>query len=309
MLHRIKDSLRRAHFEYDCRAILNSKLVSLKSDSDLALITQLQHKDVLLALVAFKSFVAKVPVGAIFILNDGSLTRDDLELLSRHIPSITFLKLEDNQSPQCPTGGCWERLLSITGLVKDRYVIQLDSDTLTLGDIPEVAECVRANRSFVIGTWDKQDLETMASRQSEAAALVEKSNKKAHIQLAAEASFNRLERFEVLRYVRGCAGFSGFAKGSFSRDFVEEISSQMLDALGDRWREWGSEQVMSNIVVANTAGCRVLPHPKYSDCRKMRLPETVFVHFIGSCRFNNGIYARLGRNIIAQLSASEAGNA
>jgi hypothetical protein len=256
-----------------------------------------------LALIAFKSFAVKMPVGSFYILNDGSLTPDDIDLLRRHIPSVIFLTMEEHQSRKCPRGGCWERLLSISSLVKNHYVIQLDIDTLTLDDIPEVAECVKANRSFVIGTWDNQELESMPYRNSEAVAVMEKSTTKPHIQLAAESSFSKLKRFDELKYVRGCAGFTGFAKGSFGRDFVEDISSQLSEVLGDRWREWGSEQVMSNIVVANTENCRVLPHPKYSDCWKMRLPETVFVHFIGTCRFNNGIYAGLGKKIIARLAA------
>jgi hypothetical protein len=308
MFYRLKDKFRRFRFMMETSGILNTPALVTQPDSGLALLTQLQHKDVRMALIAFKSFAIKLPVGAVYILSDGSLTTDDFDLLRRHIPSVTFLKLEDHQSRHCPKGGCWERLLSITHLVKDHFVIQLDSDTLTLGDIPEIAECVKANRSFVIGTWDNQELETMASRQSEAAVHLRKSIKTPHIQLAAEANFNKLKRYNELQYVRGCAGFSGFAKGSFSRDFVEEISSQMSDALGDRWREWGSEQVMSNIVVANTPDCRVLPHPKYSDCIKMRLPVTVFVHFIGSCRFNNGIYARLGKNIIVLLSDNKMSN-
>lgn len=308
MFYRLKDKFRRFRFMMETTGILSAPALVTRPDSRLALLTQLQHKDVRLALIAFKSFASKIPVGAVYILSDGSLTPDDFELLRRHIPSVTFLKLEDHQSQNCPKGGCWERLLSIARLVKDHYVIQLDSDTLTLGDIPEIAKCVGVNRSFVIGTWDNQELETMASRQSEAAVLMGKAIKIPHIQLAAEANFNKLKRYNELRYVRGCAGFSGFAKGSFNREFVEEISGQMSDALGDRWREWGSEQVMSNIVVANTPACRVLPHPKYSDCRKMRFPETVFVHFIGSCRFNDGNYARLGKSVIAQLSASEMSN-
>jgi hypothetical protein len=308
MFYRLKDKFRRFRFMMETRGILSAPALVAWPDSGLALLTQLQHKDVRMALIALKSFAIRMPVGAVYILSDGSLTPDDFDLLRRHIPSVTFLKLEDHQSRHCPMGGTWERLLSIARLVKDHYVIQLDSDTLTLGDIPEIAECVTANRSFVIGTWDNQELETMASRQSEAAVLMEKMTKAPHIQLAAEASFNKLKRYNELRYVRGCSGFSGFAKGGFSREFVEEISGQMSDALGDRWREWGSEQVMSNIVVANTPNCRVLPHPKYSDCRKMRLPETVFVHFIGSCRFNDGNYARLGKSVIARLSASNMSN-
>lgn len=308
MFYGIKDTFRRARFAYACRGVLLTKPMAMTNTANLALMTQLQHKDVLMALVAFKSFAMRIPVGAVYILSDGSLTADDFGLLRRHIPFATFIQLEEHQNQYCPKGGCWERLLSIAHLVKDHYVIQLDSDTLTLGDIHEVAECVSVNKSFVIGTWDNQEIETMTSRQGDAATILEKSMKLPHIQLIAEANFNRLKRFHELQYVRGCAGFSGFAKGSFSRAFVEEISNQMSDALGDRWREWGSEQVMSNIVVANTSACRVLPHPKYSDCRKMRVPETVFVHFIGSCRFNGGIYAKLGKDLIAQLPTHNMSN-
>jgi hypothetical protein len=303
MFHRIKDTLRRARFARDCRGILHTEPVELNGDSDLALITQLQHKDMMLALIAIKSFVAKIPVSAIYILNDGSLTLNDIELLRRHFPAVQFLTLEDSQNPSCPKGGTWERLLSISKLVQDHYVIQLDSDTLTIGDIPEIRDCVESHRSFVIGTWDNQELETMEERQGQAAELLAQSSKRSHIQLTAEAAFDKLKRFGELKYVRGCSGFAGFAKGSFNRDFIEEISGQMSVALGARWREWGSEQVMSNIVVANTPNCCVLPHPKYSDCRKMRLPETVFVHFIGSCRFDNGTYAKLANKVVDQLSA------
>lgn len=57
----------------------------------------------------------------------------------------------------------------------------------------------------------------------------------------------------MLRYVRGSASFTGFPQNSFTRDFVEGISSEMHAAIGSKWEEWGSEQVMSNIVAANIA--------------------------------------------------------
>jgi hypothetical protein len=75
----------------------------------------------------------------------------------------------------------------------------------------------------------------------------------------------------------------------------------MRAAIGDRWHEWGSEQVMSNIVIANIPGAIVLPHPKYADCHKMKQGVTEFIHFIGSCRFDGGNYARLGAEVIATL--------
>jgi hypothetical protein len=63
---------------------------------------------------------------------------------------------------------------------------------------------------------------------------------------------------------------------------------------------------MSNILVANAPGAVVLPHPKYADCRKMKLDSTAFVHFIGSCRFEGGVYARLGAEVIATLTGAAA---
>jgi len=293
--------LNRAIFNYSVHDILKTRPVYATGKNRLALLAQLQHKDILLAIVAFKTFTTHTPIAAIYILNDGTLTNEDMDLLRHHFPNVQFLRMEDAHSEHCPRGGCWERLLSISLLIKDYYVIQLDSDTLTLSNIPEIAECVKANQSFVIGTWDEQEFESMTFRQSKASALLTKAGKHPHIQLSAEAQFDKLDRFHALKYVRGCAGFSGFAKDSFDRAFVEEISAQMFNALGDHWRNWGSEQVMSNIVVANSPNARVLPHPKYCDCTKIKQNVTVFIHFIGSCRFTRGIYAKLARRIVAEL--------
>ena len=301
MFYNFKDKFRRLGFHLSVRHVFSTAPLGVDPNSPIALMTQLQHKDVLLAVIAFKSFAARIPVNAFYVLNDGSLTPSDFDLMRHHFPGLKFLRMEDAKSEYCPKGGCWERLLSISSLVRNHYVIQLDSDTLTMGDIPEISECVKANQSFVIGTWDGQDFEPMLSRQATAAGLAAKAEKQPHIQLTAEANFNKLDRFQTLKYVRGCAGFSGFAQGSFDRSFVETISAQMLEALGNRWREWGSEQVMSNIVVANSPSARVLPHPKYCDCTKIRPTETVFIHFIGSCRFKGGTYARLARQAIRRL--------
>jgi hypothetical protein len=38
----------------------------------------------------------------------------------------------------------------------------------------------------------------------------------------------------------------------------------------------------------------------------MQLGLTAFIHFIGSCRFKGGVYARLGREVIAALQRTAA---
>lgn len=299
MFYKLKDTIRRMRFAQQCEAVVRSAPVALDASGNVAILSQLQHKDVLMFLLAAKSFARQVPPRAVIVLNDGSLSHKDRALIGAHIPGVTVLELPEFRSAACPSGGTWERLLAIATFVKDYYVIQLDSDTLTVGPIREVHDRVQEETAFVLGTWDSQRHESMHERWQTAAGLQPRPG--AHVQLVAEANFDKLKEFNSLRYVRGCSGFAGFPCQSFTREFVERISSQMRAAIGDKWAEWGSEQVMSNIVVANIPGAVVLPHPKYADCQKMTLGETAFIHFIGSCRFKGGTYARLGAEVIKAL--------
>lgn len=301
MLYQLRDKINRFRFSRECAAILATSPLRLDRNSRTLLFTQLQHKDVLMGLIAFKSFAHRVAVGAIRILDDGSLQADDRALLREHLPSVEFLDLAEVRTDACPRGGCWERLLWIARLTRDHHVVQLDSDTLSVTDLPEVAGCLETGRSFVIGTWDNQTVESMAFRQSEAARHLALVSGKPHVQLLAEANFDKLAQFADLRYIRGCAGFAGFARGSVEAGFIEAVSQQMVAAIGEAWRAWGSEQVMSNIVVANDPRATVLPHPKYCDCSKLS-EGAAFVHFIGSCRFTGGIYASMARSVIGSLS-------
>ena len=299
MFYTLKDKINRKRFASQVSTVLSTPPVQIQTASPLILLSQLQSKDVLMFLLAVKTFAARVPLGQAHLVNDGSLTANDKNLLAAHIPGIQIHPLEQFQRPGCPVGGTWERLLAITELVKEGYVVQLDSDTLTLSDIPEIRQCVETQRGFTIGTFDHADFETMETRQTRARKRLEGGDH--HVQIAAEAHFDGLKDFRQMRYVRGCSGFAGFPRNSFNTKYIEDISRQMAAAIGDRWRQWGSEQVMSNIVVANLENARVLPHPKYADCLRRRPDETVFVHFIGTCRFQNGVYAKLAQEKIHEL--------
>jgi hypothetical protein len=299
MFYQLKDRARRYRFAGACKGVLQGAPVALDASSNLAVLSQVQHKDVLLYVLAVKSFARQVKPRAVCVLNDGSLSANDRAVLREHIPGVNLLELAEFESAICPRGGTWERLLAIASLVRDHYVIQLDSDTLTIGLIEEVCRCIERQSAFALGTWNNQKLETMRERCETAKKLAHQAN--SHVQVVAEANLDKLDDFESLRYVRGCSGFAGFARRSFTREFVEAISGQMQAAIGTKWSEWGSEQVMSNIVIANIPNAIVLPHPKYADCHKMQPGVTEFIHFIGSCRFDDGNYARLGAQVIARL--------
>ncbi len=299
VIDKILNKYERARYYRQIGAVLNTPPIIKQRESRVAVLTQLQHKDVLSYLVALKSFAGSVPVSDVYVLNDGTLTESDISVLDEHASGCHVLSLADFRSQSCPTGGCWERLLAISALVRDHYVIQLDSDTVTLGDIPEVKDAVTSLSGFVLGTWDNQEFETMPYRvQKSRSRLVEGGG---HVQLVAEANFDALNDYESLHYVRGCAGFSGFPSRSFSREWVEDISEQLHAALGEKWAEWGSEQTMSNIVVANMVKSVVLPHPKYADCIKRQHDLTEFVHFIGTCRFRGSSYRKTSLDAIRKF--------
>ena len=300
MFFNLRNKLNRHRFFEACKQIFITPPVTVTTNEPVAVLTQLQHKDVILFLIAIKTFARQVPLSKVFIINDGSLTNDDFVMLREHIPIADFYDVKQFSEPLCPTGGCWERLFAIASFIDQFFIIQLDSDTLTLSALDEVIDYIKTNTGFVIGTWDSQEIESM-NVCSERVQKNVNPTLDAHVQMVAEAHFSKLDGSENLLYVRGCAGFSGFPKGSFKKQFIIDFSQKMENEIGSKWHEWGSEQVMSNVVVANLDKADVLPHPKYANCNKMKRPDTCFIHFIGECRFKHSIYMKLAQNEIRKL--------
>lgn len=297
MFYTLRRKLNYSWFNLRNQAAYHTPPVHLSADGP-SVITQVCRDDIVMYLIAIKSFAKYIPPSTVFVLDDGSLSSSDHAMLRHHIPQLQLLSLSDFQSAHCPKGACWERLQAIAELCKKHYVVQLDSDTITLNNIDEVAQAIEQDTSFVIGTEDGQDFDLMPAAVSAGRSRLSTTK---HIQIAAEANFDKLQGHETMRYVRGCAGFTGFAKNSFSLDFIELISRQMYQAIGARWNEWGTEQVTSNIAVSNCPRTTVLPHPKYSNCQRIRGGLTVFIHFIGPCRFTKGTYSRFLSSAILQL--------
>lgn len=299
MLYNLKNKIGRKLFDSKCRNVLMAPQTQIAQSNNTLVISQLQHKDVMMYLVAIKTFAAKVQVGSVLILNDGSLDKNDHAILREHIPGVSIEPIELYRSKRCPKGGCWERLLAIAEHAKRNYVIQLDSDTLTIGELPEVAAASANNVSFALGTWDGQQVERFLTRAADAKRL--NPEPVCHIQVTAEKAFDKVPGHEKLYYVRGCAGFSGFARDAISKLFIEDFSEHMYTIIGNRWNEWGSEQLMSNVVLANSAQMTVLPHPRYSDCNHNQNGLTVFIHFIGDCRFQGNAYRKKSAIKISEL--------
>jgi hypothetical protein len=252
-------------------------------------------------LLAAKSFCKKLGRNPkIVILDDGTLVKSDYATIRIHLPDVQIVHIDEILTYHCPKGNCWERILLISDIVEDSYVVQLDSDTLTAGTIDEVAQCIDANRSFtLLGDGSYPKIESMLQ-----ACERYKSNRGTMIQAVCERSFDQLQEKNTLKYIRGNAGFTGFAKKSIDREKIKYYSELMRSIAGNKWDEWGSEQVMSNILISNSQNACALDFPKYlSYWAHPGVPykDASFIHFIGPYRFANGFYVNRAKNVITTL--------
>ena len=256
-------------------------------------------------LVAVKSLHARLGIGRVAILDDGTLTAADRRVLAHHLADPEIRSIADVDTGRCPQGGTWERLLTLLDLRRDDYVIQLDSDTVTVGDVPEVRDAIAANRSFtLLGGPESEGVGILPLPEFVAWRYPEGAPAGAHVQAAIESRFAAYPDAAGHRYVRGCSGFTGFARGGpLGRAEAERFSLAGEALVGrERWREWGTEQVASSFLLANEAGTLPLPYARYTNYWKEPIGEDArFLHFLGTHRYSDAEYRQRTRQAIDSL--------
>jgi len=297
MLFRARRFFNKRRFAHQARQIFDTPPLK-RREAPLAILTMVQHMDLAMYLLAIKSFYRRIGEGAIIVVDDGSLTDADKRSLEYHLDGPEFRESVDVDTRPCPDYISWRRLHHVIHESRDRYVIQMDSDTVTLDDVPELLACRDANRAFILGSLSGQDF----AAPREIAARARESNSD-HVQVHAERSLAEFPDAGSLRYIRGSAGFAGFPKGALSWPDVEAFSRQMEARIGrEKWREWGSEQVTTNFLIANTPDPSVLRTPKYTNhSDNTDIWQAAFVHFIGTWRFHGGRYAACARRAIKDM--------
>lgn len=255
-------------------------------------------------LVAVKSLWAQLGRGRIAILDDGTLTAQDRVILAQHCGDPQILRMEDVPRGQFPQGGCWERLLTILDHRAGEYWLQLDSDTVTLGPVWELERAIDSNRSFTLmggadAPTEPLELGTFAR------AYYPDGVMDGHVQSRIESRMDQLAPGLGWKYLRGCAGFAGFAAGNGGRDLAGAFLSRMAQVIGgDDTAIWGTEQVASNFLIANEGAPVCLPYDRYMNYWAQDWgTDTAFVHFVGAHRYDRGAYMEVSRAAIARLSA------
>jgi hypothetical protein len=154
-LDRIARKAREYSHKRQCRALLRTPAIAPKHDG-VILFSMIGTAVVLPYLLAIKSLHHQLQRGRIVLLDDGTLTVADKAVLAEQLGNPDIIPIASVDTGVCPKGGTWERLLTIQRLRADNYVIQLDSDTVTLGPVDEVAAALAANRSFTLSGGEKE---------------------------------------------------------------------------------------------------------------------------------------------------------
>ena len=282
-------------------AILSTPPIVPQRDG-LVLFSMIGTAVVLPYLVAVKSLWHHLRRGRVAILDDGTLTAQDRVVLAQHLGDPQILRLDDVPRGPFPRGGCWERLLTILDNRAGEYWLQLDSDTVTLGPVPELERAITSNRSFTLmGGADAPTVPLLLGQF--AAQYYPQGPADGHIQTRIESRMGSIDPAGRWKYIRGCAGFAGFAAGNGGRDLAAAFLARMAQTIGaDDTAIWGTEQVASNFLIANEGAPVCLPYDRYLNYWGEEWgADAAFVHFVGAHRYDHGAYARASRAAIAAL--------
>ncbi len=293
------------HFDRSCRGIDNAPPI-VAGEDQYAVVSMLRHSDVTQYLVAIRSFVACItPPAEIHIVDDGSLTKDDIARLKRHIPHLKIVHILEIDTGECPNGGTWERLKYIIDVSQDIYAIQMDADIFSRQSLDSVEDAVKRNIPFLLGTeMPGSDSGKKIISLNEASNFAE-TLKGAHVQISVERLLRQLT-LPQQKYLRASSGFAGFAKQSVSWQTARDFSGQMEALLkSDRfpWTTWGTEQITSNFVLANAPDAVVLTAPEYINHDGSPIGDQErLIHFLGFARFENDTYRTLALKFIEETA-------
>lgn len=287
---RVRSRIDRWRHDATCRPVLDSAPIT-PADDGLILFSMMGTAVLLPYLVAVKSLWHHLRRGRVVILSDGTLTKSDRELLAYHCGQPDIIDIADVDTTGFPVGSAWERFLCILDRRGDHYVIQLDSDTVTMGYPQAVADAISANRSFTLLGGPEWEIGAKSCTEFTPPAGIPQADE-AHIQMRMERALSRISNAGQMRYIRGCAGFAGFARQPGGRKLAARFAQEMEQLLGrEAMHKWGSEQVTSSFVVANDPDPVLLPYRQYgnywlepwdADCR--------FMHFVGEHRHDGSAY-------------------
>lgn len=288
MFYRLRRTLKYTRFNLQTRAILETPPLTWR-DGPATVVSMVAGYDVQLYIAVMKAFYTRLGGGRIVALVASDVSEHNRAMIRRHLGPVEFVDVESLPTGRCQRGGTWERLLYCVDRSASEYVIQIDCDVFVRGEIPDVVDCVKQNRPFLLS--DRDSIPKLPLHQWSSQDHRNSDN----IVFEFERRASQFPNADKLLYVRGSSGFAGFARGAVDRSFIEEFHMNGEAVLGPRWREWGTEQIASNFAIANMPDSLPLQPPRYMNYEgQPDIPaQASVVHFLGTWRFDHGFLATM----------------
>ncbi|MXO60025.1 hypothetical protein GRI89_10790 [Altererythrobacter salegens] len=118
------------------------------SGRGLVLCTRIGTQQLLPALVALKSLQRQLGRGRCVVLDDGTLTGADRTTLAHHLGDPPITPRGSMRLGGFPPGCQWEPLIAALDGRGGEYWLLIDPHAVALGEVPEIARAIAANRSL-----------------------------------------------------------------------------------------------------------------------------------------------------------------
>lgn len=293
MFYRLRRNINYFRFHRQIPRLSVTPPIEVK-EAPFTIVSMVADYDVRLYILAIKALYRRLGRGRIVVISD-KITDSSLRLIRQHISDVRIVPVESIPTGRIQRGGTWERLLYCIDLSASNYVIQMDADALCVGPIAEVCESIAANRAFALAEGiPKKPLANWVEEAS--------TGKTDYVGTDFERRGPDYPGSDKVFYLRASSGFVGFARNAINRGFLDDFYDKASVLMGARWREWGTEQIASNFCIANSPGSFGLPKPKYMSWERQAIPADVsLLHFLGYCRFDEGVLVRFANREIDAL--------
>jgi len=312
MFYRLRKRLNNFRFKLSASGIFSTPPTPCNPEAACTIHTMLGQSDLLMYLLAIKSFLRFRPRARVFAHSDGSLNSEDEILLSNHIPGIRLIgaREADERAKKAATAylaewrgrdASWRRVIDTELWCETPRRMIIDSDILTVRSPDAVLDWIDGGggtRPLMFGSTDAKP-----------AGAIPAGVGKRHIQ--------NIFRERLAQFAQEAGGPPEFYQGGTSGYYgcTRELSLAEIERLiragvaaGVPMAEWGGEQCLVVYVLSTSDPIRldVRKYFNFSHEAMDRLNEVAVAHFYGTFRFYRGVYHRLAANAVRELKHSSA---
>jgi hypothetical protein len=308
MFYRLRKRLNNVRFWINARGVFHTPPTPCDPAAECTIHTMLGRADLLMYLVAIKSFLRFHPRARVAAHSDGSLTSADEDCLRAHVPGIRVVSANEADARANKElnpflaewrarDASWRRIIDTELWCETLRRMIIDSDILTIRRPDAVLE-------WISGSGGSRPLMFGAVDASPAGPIPEGTGSRPMQNIFRErlGQFAKEAKGPPEFYQGGTSGYYGCTR-ELSLAEVERLIRAGL-AAGVPMAEWGGEQCLVVYVLSTSDPIRldVRKYFNFAPEAIERLVEAAVAHFYGTYRFYGGVYPRLAAEVVRHLN-------